>query len=95
MIIPALTRPSQIAKAYVRLGSTTACNLKSRSVAPTRLGEFFAIVTAFVLLRTPGALAVTPLNDGNIRTAATAWIDNPAITAATYGAISEWTSAPS
>ncbi len=87
-LVPALTLPSQIAKACVRLGSTTAC--KSRSSTPTRLGSFFAVVAALVLLRTPGALAVTPLTDGNIGLAATGWIDDPAITATTYGAISEW-----
>jgi hypothetical protein len=87
-LVAALTLPSQIAKASVRLGSTTACN--SRSLTPTRLGSFFAVVAAFVLLRTPGALAVTPLTDGNIKLAATAWIDSPAAAASTYGAISEW-----
>jgi surface protein len=63
---------------------------KSRSLTPTRLISFCAILAAHVLLRTPCALAVTPLTDGNIRTAATAWIDNPAAATTTYGAISEW-----
>ena len=91
-VVPALTLPSQIAKACARLGSTTAC--KSRSLTPTRLISFCAILAAHVLLRTPCALAVTPLTDGNIRTAATAWIDNRAAATTTYGAASG-TSAPS
>ncbi len=87
-LLPAVTLPSQIVTTPARTGSTTA--RKSRSLTPTRLISFCAILAAHVLLRTPCALAVTPLTDGNIRTAATAWIDNPAAATTTYGAISEW-----
>ena len=46
---------------FARNGATTA--RKSRSLTPTRLVSFIAIVSAFLLLRTPSALAVTPLAD--------------------------------
>ena len=50
----------------------------SPTPAPTKVGDTWA--------PTP-----TPqLTDGNIRTAANAWIDNPAAATTTYGAISEW-----
>jgi hypothetical protein len=88
-LVPALSLPSQIAKTPPTTGSTAAY----KSLTPTRVISFVAIVAALVLLRSPAALAVTPLNDGNIRTAATAWIDKPAAATATYGAISGWNTA--
>jgi hypothetical protein len=74
-LVPALTLPSQIAKDPAATGSTAA--YKSRSLTPTWVVSFIAIVAALVLLHTPCALAVTPLTDRNIRRAATAWIDKP------------------
>jgi surface protein len=91
-LVPAMTLPSQIAttcaKSLPKTGSTTT--RKSRSLTPMRLISLCTILAAHVLLRTPCALAVTPLTDRNIRTAATAWIDKPAAATVTYGAISEW-----
>jgi hypothetical protein len=87
-LVYALTLLSEIATTCARTGSTTA--RKSRSLTPTQLMSLCAILAAHVLLRTPCALAVTPLNDGNIGTATTAWIDNTAAATTTYGAISEW-----
>jgi hypothetical protein len=76
-LVHALTLPSQIATTSARTGSTSA--RKSRSLTPTWVVSFIAIIAALVLPHTPCALAVrvTPLTDGNIRRAATAWIDKP------------------
>jgi surface protein len=73
------------AVAVVLTATAGFLNLKSKST-----GIKTVLAALVLLLLSPGALAVDPITSTNIRTAAAAWVNDPATAMATYGSIGDW-----